>query len=146
MSTMSSSSTIVNLMTSRGPVPPGSSLSLLVPQRTNRGNSNSTSEILTGHVLRKSGGLQAGVLHRMINGLQQRSNSRCQRRRWEVDRRRLSVGNPAVRWCGGRLHDRFGLRHMCRIRLTRHRDRIPSDLLANRLRMSERRGDELLID
>lgn len=68
-------STIVNLDSSRGPVPPRS-LSLLMSQRANCGNGNSAGEILTGHVLRESSGLQPGVLNRMVNGLQQWSNSR----------------------------------------------------------------------
>ena len=91
MSTLSGSN-VVDLRTSRGPVSPGSSLSLLVPQRADRGNGDSTSEILTGHALRKGGGLQASVLNRMVDGLQQRSDSW---RRWKVDRRWSNIGNPA---------------------------------------------------
>jgi hypothetical protein len=46
-----------------------------------------------------------------------------------------------VRWRGGRLYDRFGL--SC-IQLAKQR--TPSNLLANRLRMPKNHGCELLID
>ena len=147
MPTLTSTSAIVNLMTSRGPVPsPGTSLSFLMPQRANRSNRNGTSEILTGHTLWKSSWLQTGILNRMVNSLQQRSESWRQQLGRNVGRSLLNRGNPAVRWRWCRLHDQFGLRNVGRILLTRDRYRSPSGLPVDRLWLPERSRDDLLIN
>ena len=129
MSTVSSSGAVVYLLNSRSPEPPRASLSLLVPQRANRGNRNSTSEILTTHALRKGSWLETGILNCMINGLEERSDSRCQQR-W--------LRNPTVRCCCS-LYSRFGSRlggwH-----------RNSSALLTDRLRVPENRRNKLLVD
>lgn len=95
MSTLSCS-TIVDFRAPSAPKPPRSGLSFLVPQRTNRCNRNSTGEVFTGHALREGSRLQPSVLDRMVNGLQQRSDSRCERLGWEANRLLLSGRNPPV--------------------------------------------------